>query len=151
MTNDLIKKAEDALQDALLFKKNTLDQVADLVVTQLKHHTKESSWLCHVVPADVDTGLCYNFDCASSICFSFGDEKQKYEASISKLTESFDKTNILLSPTPWTPSTQAESSLCDILENSEIDPKNKMFLDESIGPQFEFKLPEARIEESKIA
>ena len=124
MTNDLIKKAEDALQDALLFKKNTLDQVADLVVTQLKHHTKEGNWLCHVAPADIDTGLCYNFDSASSVCFSFGDEKQKYEAKISKLTDSLGKTNCLLSPTAksLSPSTQLESPLNEIMGAIEIDP-----------------------------
>ena len=123
MTNNLIRIAEDALQDALLFKKNTLDQVADLVVTQMKHHTKDSNWLCNVVPADIDTGLCFNYDCVGSVCFSFGDEKQKYDAKISKLRDGLGKPP-MLSPAMKTqsPSTEIESPLSDILHQIETDP-----------------------------
>jgi len=87
LAKDLISKAEDALQDALMFKKNSLNQVADLIVTQLKYHTHDNNWLCNVVPVDIDAGLSHNLDCLGSVCLSFGDEKSRYEARIQKLSD----------------------------------------------------------------
>ena len=108
-----------------MFKKNTLDQVADLVVTQLKHHTQESNWLCNVVPVEIDSGLCHNFDCTGSICLSFGDEKSQYEARISKLSEKNGKKRVSTS-TVKSSSTEFESQLSELLENQSavIDSTN---------------------------
>ena len=85
MTKKQISQVEDALQDALMFKKNYLSEVADLVVSQMKYHTEEEGWMCHVTPSDVDIGFRYNLDIACSAGFSFGNEKIKYTARISKV------------------------------------------------------------------
>ena len=87
MTKRQVALVEDALQDALMFNKNSLSEVADLVISQMKYHTDEDGWLCHVAPADVDIGFCYNFDIGGSVCFSFGKELAKYQAKITKLEQ----------------------------------------------------------------
>lgn len=87
MTKKEISLVEDALQDALMFKKNNLYEVADLVVSQMKYHTEEEGWMCHVSPTTVDIGFVYNLNITSTVCFSFGDGLMKYDARVTKVNQ----------------------------------------------------------------
>ena len=88
MSEELVAMTKNVLQDVLMFKKSNLFEVAEMVVSQMKKLTDEEEWLCHVVPAGIDTGLCYNFRRAGSVCFSFGSEEIRYEVRITKLEQS---------------------------------------------------------------
>ena len=67
-----------------MFKKNDLSEVADLAVSQMKYHTDEEGWMCLVTPNEIDVGFRYNLEIEGSASFTFGNDKLKYTARISK-------------------------------------------------------------------
>ena len=73
-----------------MFKKSNLFEVAETIVTKMKKLQDTAEWMCYVVPADVDTGLCYNIRRSGSVCFSFGVQDIKYEVRITKLEHQSD-------------------------------------------------------------
>ena len=85
LTDDEVNTAKNVLQDALMFKKSNLFEVAETIVAKMRKLQDSAEWMCYVAPADVDTGLCYNIRRSGSVCFSFGVSYIKYEVRITKL------------------------------------------------------------------
>ena len=85
MTTDLVSKAKDVLQDALILGKASLNEVSDLIVNEMKRIDSQGEWLCNISLEDSESSLRHNFANANSVSFSFGDEKQSYKARIIKL------------------------------------------------------------------
>ena len=74
MSTDLVSKAKDVLQDALILGKASLNEVSDLIVNEMKRLDNQGEWLCNISLEDGENSLRHNFANASSVSFSFGDE-----------------------------------------------------------------------------
>merc|ERR1712226_1425880 len=88
MTQELLAKAKDALSDALILKRNTLNEVADLMVNQLKQSSGEGGWLCGIVSGEVESAMSHNVTRTCSASFIFGDGKTRYKARLLKMSDS---------------------------------------------------------------
>ena len=85
-----------------MFKKNNLFEVSETIVAKMKKLQDSAEWMCYVVPADIDTGLCYSIHRSGSVYFSFGVQDIKYDVRITKLErlleEESNETRVLQMP-----------------------------------------------------